>query len=95
MGFEHTSVRLQCASSAIEQQCQVINNSKLFMNIKFLGANLQVEKLHRLQWNVMNEVPTSSHMEGGRDAVKAENGWLVTLQPFQIRTFIIDLNAKL
>ena len=29
------------------------------------------------------------------DAVMPENGWLVTLQPFQIRTFIIDLNAKL
>merc|ERR1712083_820862 len=63
-----------------------------------LGANLQVEKLHRLQWNVMNEVPTSSHVEGGgrvKDALGEENGWLVTLQPFQIRTFIIDLNAKL
>jgi hypothetical protein len=24
-----------------------------------------------------------------------ESLWLVTLQPFQIRTFIIDLNAKL
>jgi len=65
-----------------------------------LGANLQVEKLHRLQWNVMNEVPVSSHEEavhGGEeeDALMPENGWLVTLQPFQIRTFIIDLNAKL
>ena len=46
----------------------------------------------------MNEVPTSSHVQGGgreEDALKVENGWLVMLQPFQIRTFIIDLNAKL
>ena len=69
-----------------------------FPYLKNLGANLQVEKLHRLQWNVMNEVPTSSHVEGGgrvKDALGEENGWLVMLQPFQIRTFIIDLNAKL
>ena len=72
--------------------------NKSYDNLKFLGANLQVEKLHRLQWNVMNEVPTSSHVQGGgreEDALKVENGWLVMLQPFQIRTFIIDLNAKL
>ena len=46
----------------------------------------------------MNEVPTSSPVEGGgeeEDALKLENGWLVTLQPFQIRTFIIELNAQL
>ena len=45
-------------------------------SLKFLGANLQVEKLHRLQWNVMNEVPTSSHVQGGgreEDAPKVEN----------------------
>ena len=68
-----------------------------------LGANLRVEKLHRLQWDVMNEVPTSKtrQVEGGEeeyvhDVVEAENGgWPVTMQPFQIRSFIIDLNAKL
>ena len=72
-----------------------------------LGANLQVEKLHRLQWDVMNEVPTSKTRqmeEGGeeeyhvQDVLEAENvkgRWPVKMQPFQIRTFIIDLNAKL
>ena len=71
-----------------------------------LGANLQVEKLHRLQWDVMNEVPTSKTRqmeEGGeeeyvQDVLETENGkgsWPVKMQPFQIRTFIIDLNAKL
>merc|ERR1719266_2193712 len=52
-----------------------------------LGANLRVEKLHRLQWDVMNEVPTSKtrQVEGGEDVhdvVEVENGgWPVTMQP--------------
>lgn len=52
-----------------------------------LGANLKVEKLQRLQWNVMNQVPIEKE-------VKNMDEFEVTLKAFQIRTFVIDLVAK-
>ena len=57
-----------------------------------LGANLAKEELERLEWNVVNEVPSTQIR---RPQMTPENGWSLTLQPFQIRTFIINLTPKL
>ena len=57
-----------------------------------LGANLAKEKLERLEWNVVNEVPSTEIRPGLQ--MTPENGWSLTLQPFQIRTFIINLTPK-
>lgn len=57
-----------------------------------LGANLQSNKLQRLQWNVRtnNEIPSfEDHQQ-----IDKESGFEVVLKPFQIRSFIIDLQAK-
>jgi lysosomal alpha-mannosidase len=58
-----------------------------------LGANLNKDKLKRFNWNVANEMPLSDFNKPV-DEVKAEDGWSVSLGPFQIRTFILDLKPK-
>ena len=58
-----------------------------------LGANLAAEKLDRLEWNVVNEVP-SPDGHHPRTPLNPQNGWTVTLRAFEIRTFILTLSPK-
>ena len=56
-----------------------------------LGANLQKDKLKRLDWNVENEIPNETIDQQNKvDAAP----WTVELNAFQIRTFIVDLLPK-
>lgn len=60
-----------------------------------LGANLNRDKLQRLEWRVKqdNNIEASSEEEG--DYVKLDKATLdVSLNPMEIRTFIISLRAK-
>ena len=62
----------------------------LFYSKIILGANLQKDKLKRLKWNVGNAIP----VEIPENIEENNTPWKVTLNPFQIRTFIIDLTIK-
>ena len=66
-----------------------------FVEEVVLGANLRTDKLDRLKWNVMNEVGPSTETENYNNDVKAENGFEITLKPFQIRSFIVNLKPNL
>ena len=57
-----------------------------------LGANLNKAKLQRLQWQVMNEVNFESNDEIKQ--LEQDNGFEITLEPFQIRSFIIEIKPK-
>lgn len=57
-----------------------------------LGANLPKDQLQRLQWKVINEIPTQNEQTNSN--VQKDSGFEVVLKPFQIRSFIIDLQAK-
>ena len=59
-----------------------------------LGANLAKEKLVRLEWDVVNEVPIEEISADSDHQLTPENGWTLTLRPFQIRTFILNLTPK-
>ena len=56
-----------------------------------LGANLEVEKLKRLNWNVGNGIPD---IVESRNIPKETDITDVILNPFQIRSFIVDITPK-
>ncbi len=60
-----------------------------------LGANLNKAKLQRLKWNVSSDNEVHPLENGNNHKAPVPNdGWSVTLNAFQIRSFIVDLKAK-
>ena len=56
-----------------------------------LGANLEVEKLKRLDWNVGNRIPDVGE---SKNIHKETDITDIILNPFQIRSFIVDITPK-
>ena len=56
-----------------------------------LGANLNINKLNRLKWNVQQD---NSIPETGSRPVSGSQDLIITLTPMQIRTFILDIIPK-
>ena len=56
-----------------------------------LGANMEVEKLKRLDWNVGNGIP---EIVESRNTRKETDITDIILNPFQIRSFIVDITPK-
>ena len=56
-----------------------------------LGANMEVEKLKRLDWNVGNGIPEILESRNTRKETDITD---IILNPFQIRSFIVDITPK-
>ena len=56
-----------------------------------LGANLNMNKLNRLKWNIQQD---NSIDESSWKPVSASGDLHITLAPMQIRTFILDIVPK-